>query len=174
MNSELYVKAYELAKAIANSQEIGDSHVWRWLGRDESTRLKFRYELEGFDRLYTKFMSEYGFHGPLKKSSIIRFHDGEEVIYRGEIWNHHGEQERKHLSIGEAIDRHITDFSSLDMDGYLLYGGLMQGILYKELAEALRNVLSIEANKNIINTYNLNDRDINYTKLTRQIEEAKG
>ena len=124
--------------AIANSQEIGDSHVWRWLGRDESTRLKFRYELEGFDRLYTKFMSEYGFHGPLKKSSIIRFHDGEEVIYRGEIWNHHGEQERKHLSIGKAIDRHITDFSSLDMDGYLLYGGLMQGILYKELAEALR------------------------------------
>ena len=124
--------------AIANSQEIGDSHVWRWLGRDESTRMKFRFELEAFDRLYTKFMSEFGFHGPLKKSSVIRFHDGEEVVYKGEIWTHHGEQEGKHNAIAEAIDRHLTDYSNLDMDGYLLYGGLLQGSLYKELAESLR------------------------------------
>ena len=123
---------------IANSQEIGDSHVWRWLGRDPETRLKFMYELEGFDRLYTKFSSEYGFHGPLKKSSIDRFHDGEKIDYKGDIWNHHGEQERKHNSIMKAIDRHLTGASQLDMDGYLLYGGLMQGSLYEEMAESLR------------------------------------
>jgi beta-mannosidase len=123
---------------IANSQEIGDSHVWRWVGRDPETRLKFLYELEGFDRLYTKFMSEYGFHGPMKKSSVARFHENEEIVYQGSAWIHHGEQERKHNNIAAAINRHLIDAALLDMDGYLLYGGLMQGCLYKELAESLR------------------------------------
>ena len=68
------------------------------------------------------------------------------------------------ITCSDLWDKSIEDF---------LAGNGSAGTMI-ELAEALRNVLSIEANKNIINTYNLNDRDINYTKLTRQIEEAKG
>ena len=71
-------------------------------------------------------------------------------------------------------DAEITcsDLWDKSIEDFLAGNGSVETMI--ELAEALRNVLSIEANKNIINTYNLNDRDINYTKLTRQIEEAKG
>lgn len=71
-------------------------------------------------------------------------------------------------------DAEITcsDLWDKSIEDFLAGNGSVETMI--GLAEALRNVLSIEANKNIINTYNLNDRDINYTKLTRRIEEAKG
>lgn len=42
-----------------------------------------------------------------------------------------------------------------------------------ELAETLKNVLSFEANKNIINSYDLSEKDFNYSNILRQINEAQ-
>ena len=41
-------------------------------------------------------------------------------------------------AIDGVINRHLTEFSMLDERGYLLYSGIMQGLLYAEMAEALR------------------------------------
>lgn len=122
----------------ANQVDDGDVHAWTYLGRDPNTKFKFQYELEAFDRMPARFSSEYGFFGAQIESTVRRYHDGEEMIRGGEIWNHHGEFERKRGAIDGAIDRHLTDFSKLDTAGYLLYSGIMQGCLYSEMAEAMR------------------------------------
>lgn len=122
----------------ANQVDDGDVHAWTYLGRDPETKFKFQYELEAFDRMPARFSSEYGFFGAQMESTVRRYHDGQEMVRGGEIWNHHGEFERKRNAIDGAIDRHLTDFSRLDTQGYLLYSGIMQGCLYAEMAEAMR------------------------------------
>lgn len=122
----------------ANLTEEGDVHAWSYFGRDPKTKFKFVYELEAFDRIPARFSSEYGFFGAQMESTVRRYHDGEEMAFDGEIWKHHGEFERKRNNIDGAINRHITDFSTLDVHSYLTYSGIMQGLLYAELAEAMR------------------------------------
>jgi beta-mannosidase len=125
----------------ANDLFSGDSHVWSWMRPPQETGFAFTYELEAFDRLAAKvrFSSEYGFYGALKPSSVTKFFDGEEIQYENEIWRHHGEHEGKKRLIREAINRHLTDAADLDKDAYLLYCGIMQGILYEEMTTALRS-----------------------------------
>lgn len=122
----------------ANLTEEGDVHAWSYFGRDPKTCFKSDYELEAFDRIPARFSSEYGFFGALMESSVRRYHDGEEVVYGGEIWKHHGEFDRKRPRIDGAIQNHLTEFSGLDWKNYLTYSGIMQGLLYAELAEAIR------------------------------------
>ncbi len=122
----------------ANQVDDGDVHAWTYLGRDPNTKFKFQYELEAFDRMPARFSSEYGFFGAQMESTVRRYHDGEELDREGAIWKHHGEFDRKREPIDGAINRHLTDFSTLDTKGYLLYSGIMQGCLYAEMAEAMR------------------------------------
>ena len=72
------------------------------------------------------------------ESTVRRYLDGTEMRFDNPIWKHHGEFDRKRSNIDGAIDRHLTEFKTLDEHGYLLYSGIMQGLLYAELAEAMR------------------------------------
>lgn len=123
---------------VANQVDEGDVHAWTYFGRDPKTKFQFTYELEAFDRIPARFSSEYGFFGAPMESSVRRYHGGEEPVRGGAIWKHHGEFDRKRNSIDGAINRHLTDFSKLDTKGYLRYSGILQGCLYLELAEAMR------------------------------------
>ena len=134
----LYMPSSPYFGERANLTEEGDVHAWSYFGRDPKTKFKFVYELEAFDRIPARFSSEYGFFGAQMESTVRRYHDGEEMAFDGEIWKHHGEFDRKRSNIDGAINRHITDFSTLDIPGYLTYSGIMQGLLYAELAEAMR------------------------------------
>lgn len=122
----------------ANQVDEGDVHAWTYLGRDPETKFKFIYELEAFDRMPARFSSEYGFFGALMESSVKRYHGDEAVVRNGAIWLHHGEQDRKRGSIDQAINRHLRSFDQLGTTDYLLYSGIMQGLLYLEMAEAIR------------------------------------
>lgn len=122
----------------SNTTEEGDVHAWTYFGRDSKTRFKFSYELEAFDRFPARFSSEYGFFGAQMESTVRRYLDGEEMSFNNPSWKHHGEFERKRGAIDGVINRHLTEFSTLDERGYLLYSGIMQGLLYAEMAEAIR------------------------------------
>ena len=122
----------------ANESEQGDVHAWSFFGRHPKTKFKFVYELEAFDRIPARFSSEYGFFGAQMESTVRRYLDGTEMRFDNPIWKHHGEFDRKRSNIDGAIDRHLTEFKTLDEHGYLLYSGIMQGLLYAELAEAMR------------------------------------
>ena len=124
----------------ANDMLAGDSHIWGWMRKEQETGLQFMYELEAFDRVAAKvrMSSEYGFFGALKYSSVEKFHDGEEIAVGSAIWLHHREHKGVRGLILDSIDRHLTDSAVLDVKDYLLYSGIMQGILYEELSLALR------------------------------------
>ena len=124
----------------ANDMLSGDCHMWGWTRKPHETGFAFFYELEAFDRLASKvrFSSEYGFYGALKYSSVERSFDGEEIVFENDIWKHHGEQEGKKRLVNQAIDKHLTDIDKLSKEDYLLYCGIMQGILYDEMTVALR------------------------------------
>lgn len=121
----------------ANDLYSGDVHAWKPFARNPICKFEFGYELEAFDRIPCRFSSEYGFHGPLTYSSMERIFDGEEVAMDNSIWDHH-EQDRKINRIKESVNRHLKDTSDIEMMDYLLYGGIMHGLLYSEMAEAIR------------------------------------
>ena len=118
----------------ANDPLAGDCHLWN------AVKFKFFYELEAFDEAAgrLRFSSEYGFYGALKRSSVERYHDGEPVSLDGAIWIHHGERASKHRLIDPMLLRHVMDPQKLDLDRYLLYTGIAQGLLYEELTISLR------------------------------------
>ena len=124
----------------ANDMLAGDCHMWSWTRQPHETGFAFMYELEAFDRLAAKvrFSSEYGFYGALQYSSIEKLHDGEEIKIGSKIWNHHGEHESKHNLILGSLSKHLIDGASLNEKNYILYSGILQGILYEELTLALR------------------------------------
>jgi beta-mannosidase len=126
----------------ANDMFSGDCHMWAWTRKPNETGFDFMYELEAFDRQASKvrFSSEYGFYGTLKRSSIERFYDGEEIALCNDIWTHHGEQKGKRALILNALERHMVDTTNINEEEYLLYSGIMQGVLYDELTLALRRM----------------------------------
>lgn len=121
--------------ATANAQTMGDSHVWKAMAA-----LKFReqFSVETFDQLTTKFMSEYGFHGALRRSSVERYMAGQPLDMTRDTWIHHGERQNKRDGILHSIQCHLRETATITVDDYLLYSGIMQGVLYRELAESLR------------------------------------
>lgn len=118
----------------ANQTDDGDVHAWTYFGRDPKTMFKFQFELEAFDRIPARFISEYGFSGAPMESTVRRYFDGEEPAIDCETSDYHRETGRAR----EGIDRHLTDAASLDTKGYLLYSGILQGCLYTEMGEGMR------------------------------------
>lgn len=123
----------------ANNQEEGDSHVWRWMGQLSRDYPGIAHPIDAFDRLTTRFSSEYGFHGPLMESSWRRaLGDDKDFRFDSPVWIHHGDPQAKRDPILKCINQYFTDADKLDESGYLLYGGVNHGMLYREMGDALR------------------------------------
>lgn len=118
----------------ANQVDDGDVHAWTYFGRDPKTKFQFQYELEALDRIPARFISEFGFSGAPMESTVRRYFDGDEIVLDGDVSRFH----RETLQNRGAISRHLTDAEKLDLPGYLLYSGVMQGCMYAEMGEAMR------------------------------------
>lgn len=92
---------------------------------------------EEYDKVEAKFVSEYGYVGPLKKSSIKKYHKGNQVDINSDIWQHHNNTFEKETVLA-GIKYHYIDPENLDIDSYLLYAGLCQGLMYAYSLEAFR------------------------------------
>jgi beta-mannosidase len=134
-----YVPSSPYFGKLPNDMDSGDSHIWKWMRNAEETKMNFSFEIEAFDRLKTRFSSEYGFHGALMPSSVRRYHDGEIIKVGSPIWTNHGEQDRKHQTILEGVRRHLCELEDCAAEEYLLYSGVLQGCLYAQLAITLRS-----------------------------------
>ncbi|MDR0642322.1 MAG: hypothetical protein LBG07_07680 [Treponema sp.] len=140
----------------ANDPYAGDCHAWgimRELANPEKKPLSMeeafnqRPNLYIYDELakHVRFSSEYGFHGPLVRSSVERYHAGEPVSKESKSWaNHEGYPEappgfRKDLFITRGAGFNLVPQEMMqEVDDYLLYGGVNHGIQYREMMEALR------------------------------------
>lgn len=122
----------------ANSPLCGDVHGWNYFLNDPQTKYTPETVFETFDKFPARFCSEYGFYGPLSREAMQRAIGKEILSYEDPAWKLHGEKPEKREMILGAIEAMFCDTENLTVDDYLLYGGITQGILYQELAEAMR------------------------------------
>ncbi len=141
----------------ANNPLCGDVHAWNYFLNDPETRYSPETVFEVFDRFPARFCSEYGFWGPLTEGSMKRGmgiseedrmigaagpaqenESGVRFSMEDPVWRYHGEKPEKREAICGMIRSMFRDPECLTEREYLLYGGIVQGILYQELAEAMR------------------------------------
>jgi beta-mannosidase len=119
-----------------NANNIGDRHHWFDCMMNDD--MEKRITPEGYDKVSSKFISEYGYVGPCRKSSIIRYHGERELNRNSRIWQLHNNAFEKD-TVAACIAKQYTDPEKLDIDQYLLYAGLCQGLMYGYSLEAIRS-----------------------------------
>jgi len=116
------------------SPDIGDVHQWEWAFNSD---VQIRTTPELYDTCNPKFVSEYGYVGPTVKSSVLQYLNGNPYDRNGTVYRQHCNR-FDYGSVAGCITRHYMDQESLDEDGYLLYGGLAQGLMLGYSLDALR------------------------------------
>ena len=124
---------------LPNDDTVGDVH--RWHDAFMSKNLEERLDIESFDNVQSKFVSEYGYVGPccLKTTrEYLDLKDGEEVKREGHVWQMHlNVFERGNIDAG--IKRHYLDHpEELSIEDYILYGGMVHAFALGYSLEALR------------------------------------
>lgn len=117
-----------------NDPAVGDVHHWHagMMNPDMAKRIDPRI----YDQVTAAFVSEYGYPGPPPRQSIERYFAGEPIDRQSKIWKLHTNTFEKQ-TVAAGIRRHYTD-RELDLDQYILYAGLVQGLMLGYSLEALR------------------------------------
>ena len=115
----------------------GSGDVHHWGECMMSPFMANRISPTAFDQVTAKFVSEYGYVGPCRLSSIEKYHGDVPVLRDGPVWREHNNTFEKHTVLA-GIRKHYLDPDNLDMMAYLLYAGLCQGLMYGYSLEALR------------------------------------
>ncbi|MFC2159839.1 sugar-binding domain-containing protein [Actinomycetota bacterium] len=118
-----------------NGSDLGNNH--HWMECTMNPDMEKRITPEEYDRITSKFISEYGYIGPCVKSSIIKYHSGNKVDKDGSIWNHHNNTFEKQ-TVPAGIKKHYKDPEKLDLDQYILYASLCQGLMLQYSLESMR------------------------------------
>lgn len=97
-----------------------------------------RIEPKEYDRVRSRFVTEYGYVGPCRKESIAEFFDGNEIDRGSRIWKLHNNTFEKD-TVRAGIEKHYLDnAAALSLDDYLLYSGMVQSLMLEYSLEALR------------------------------------
>lgn len=117
------------------SNACGDIHYYPFMEADMATRI----DPAPYDAVTAKFVSEFGCPGPTRISSLRRYAGGEIPAMDGPIWKLHTNTFEKG-ALKEAIRKHYADPEHLSLEGYLLCGGLFQGLMLGYALESMRCV----------------------------------
>lgn len=118
-----------------NDNEIGDRHHWHDCTMNPD--MEKRITPEEYDKVNSMFITEYGYIGPCRKSSILKYHADIAIDRKGHIWQLHNNTFEKEI-VPAGIAKHYGDPDKLDIDQYLLYAGLCQGMMLEYSLEAIR------------------------------------
>jgi len=118
-----------------NSSEIGNCHHWNEYMMNPV--IEKRITPEEYDNITSKFVTEYGYIGPCTKTAIEKYHAGSSIDREGEIWAAHNNEYEKDTVLA-GIKKHYKDIENLSIDEYLLYAGLVQGLIYQYSLESMR------------------------------------
>lgn len=118
-----------------NGSDTGDRHHWHDCMMNED--MMKRIVPEEYDKVSAKFVSEYGYVGPNKRSTVEKYLGGSTFDINSDIWQHHNNTFEKDTVLA-GIKYHYIDPEGLDIDSYLLYAGLCQGVMYSYSLEAFR------------------------------------
>ena len=121
---------------VPNSNNSGNVHLWPdgFMNKDMNVRI----EPKKFDEVTAKFVTEYGYVGPCCLQTM-KDYLGDRPMERGSsVWEMHNNTFEKE-TVYAGIRKHYVDSpESLSMDDYILYGGMVQGMMLGYSLEAIR------------------------------------
>ena len=118
-----------------NDNEVGDRHHWHDCTMNPS--MEKRITPEEYDKVTSRFISEYGYIGPCSEATIKKYYGDNPVVPNDKIWNLHNNTFEK-ATVPEGIRKHYTDPEKLERLNYLQYARLVQGLMYSYSLEAIR------------------------------------
>lgn len=121
---------------FANSDDVGNKHHWGecMMNRDMAKRI----EPKEYDRVTSRFVTEYGYPGPCPIASMKQYLGGGEIDRASRVWEMHTNTFEKH-TVNAGIEKHYLDGAeSLSLEDYILYGGMVQSLMLGYSLEALR------------------------------------
>jgi beta-mannosidase len=121
--------------AHPNGNESGDRHHWDDCAMNEN--MEKRVTPEQYDEVKAKFISEFGYIGPCRQSSIEIYHHGQPLDRNSRIWQLHNNTFEKNTVLA-GIQKHYMNSAGLAIDDYLLYAGLCQGLMLGYAIESMR------------------------------------
>lgn len=110
-----------------NAYDVGDCHYWH-----EGTmnpNMQVRITPETYDVCPAVFVSEFGYIGAPGRETVETYLDGAPFDRHGDVWQHHNNTFEKN-TVDAGIRKHYADPDALSPDQYLLYSGLVQGLMY--------------------------------------------
>jgi beta-mannosidase len=117
-----------------NDNEAGDRHHWNDCTMNKD--MEKRITPEEYDKVSSRFITEYGYIGPCSEATIKKYYDDKPVIRNDKIWNLHNNTHEK-ATVPEGIRKHYADPEKLDLIDYLQYARLVQGLMYSYSLEAI-------------------------------------
>ncbi|MBN2394481.1 MAG: beta-mannosidase [Anaerolineae bacterium] len=117
-----------------NAYDVGDCHYW-----GEGTMnpdMQVRITPETYDACTARFVSEFGYIGAPGKDTVLTYLDGAPFDRQGKVWQHHNNTFEKN-TVDAGIRKHYADPDTLSPDDYLLYSGLVQGMMYTYALDAM-------------------------------------
>jgi len=118
-----------------NSAEIGDRHHWGDGMMNPDMQRRITPEI--YDEVNACFISEFGYVGACSLKTTLQYLDGYPAEESNPTWQHHTNTFEK-LTVRAGIDKHYCDSQSLDLEQYLLYSGLTQGLMYGYSLDSMR------------------------------------
>jgi beta-mannosidase len=118
-----------------NAENVGDHH--RWHECMMNPVMEKRITPEEYDKCESLFVSEYGYIGACGKDSTSRYLDGSPLDPKSEVWQQHTNVFEQN-TVAAGIRKHYADPEKRTIDKYLLYSGLVQGLMYQYSLESMR------------------------------------
>ncbi len=121
---------------LPNDRNVGDVHIWKECMMNPD--VEKRIDPAAYDEIEARFVTEYGYPGPVPRASIEAYFAGAPIDRTTRTWALHNNTFEK-TTVNAGIRKHyLDDPASLDLDGYLLYGGLVQSLMLGYSLESIR------------------------------------
>lgn len=119
-----------------NGDEAGDVH--RWHNGFMSKKMSDRIEPENYDGVNSKFVSEYGYVGPCCMDSIKEYMADNPLERGSGAWEMHSNVFEKDTVYAGIEKQYLDHPRTLDMEDYVLYGGMVHSLMLGYSLEAIR------------------------------------
>ena len=120
-----------------NDNEHGDRHHWGDCTMNED--MQKRITPEEYDKVTSRFVSEYGYIGPCSDETIAKYFGDKPIDPDGDIWKLHNNEFEKD-TVPAGIRKHYADPENLTKSEYFHWARLVQGLMYAYSLEAIRCV----------------------------------
>jgi beta-mannosidase len=118
-----------------NDSDVGDRHHWHdCMMNPEMAR---RITPEEYDGCSSLFVSEYGYIGACCRETIETYLGGAPYDIESDVWQHHTNTFEKNTVLA-GIAKHYGVGPELTLDDYILYSGLVQGLMYSYSLDSFR------------------------------------